>query len=202
VTTSRRSGPWHQPFVPGGPGKSVVSCGKTRCNVGWTLLGAADVLGGRLGRGSAGFAGGGGALGATVVMIAGGVLAGMREGACVGAGAVGGGGSTGAAVVVVIGMTGTTAPVRSAGPRATTRTADTMTPTADIPTAVSAIASASTELMGLGARPDGRACCARCGFFRPDTALSPPGISDSVSARISRFRISRRRLLDRARGHR
>lgn len=97
-----------------------------------------------MGRGSAGFVGGGGGLGATVVMISGGVVAGMREGACVGAGAVGGGGGTGAAVVVS-GMMGTTAPVRSAGVRATTRTADTMTPTADNPTALSAIGSASTE---------------------------------------------------------
>lgn len=35
-----------QLFVPGGPGKSVVSWGKGRCVVGWALLGGRPGLGG------------------------------------------------------------------------------------------------------------------------------------------------------------
>jgi hypothetical protein len=124
-----------QPFVPGGPRKSVVWWGKAECGVGWTLLGGAGVLEGCV-LVSGGFGGGS----TLVVMIADEVLGGTLEGACVVVGElvrVVEGAAVGA--VVVIGIVGTMAAVGPTDSRDTTRSADTTMPTATTPMAPSAI---------------------------------------------------------------
>jgi hypothetical protein len=104
----------HQPLVPGGPRKSVVSWGKTACVVGWGLIVVCDGVGTWLGLS---FVAGAGGLGALLVIIGAGTIAGTGVGACVGTGALGG---CVVAAVLVAGMVGAgmTAPVGSTGSRA------------------------------------------------------------------------------------
>jgi hypothetical protein len=118
-------------LVPGGPRKSVVSCGNGRCVVGWTLLGSERVVEGCV---ALGFGGGGGAL-PVVGAIVGGPLGSTADGALVADGGIGAtldGGGEGT-VVVVTGSVGTTAPVGPNGSLDTTVIADTMTPIARTP---------------------------------------------------------------------
>ena len=128
--------PWRTPqrqgFVPGGPRKSVVSCGNGRCVVGRALLGAEWLLDGRLELGfGSGRGGGGGVLGGTVVgAIAGGAVDGaLVTGGGIGSALIGGGGG-----VVVRGRVGKTTPMGPNGSRDTTVIADTTTPIATTPT--------------------------------------------------------------------
>jgi hypothetical protein len=113
-------------LVPGGPRKSVVSCGNGRCVVGCTLLGAERELDGVDGLVALGFGGGGGGgtLGGGIGdgTIAGDSAGGAGNGMCVAGGATGialvGGGRC--AVVVGIGTVGSTTPVSLNGWRDTT----------------------------------------------------------------------------------
>ena len=118
-------------MVPGGPRKSVVSCGNGRCVVGWTLLGAERLLDGWV---LLGF-GGGGAGGALVCTVVGAIAGGAAEGALATGGGIGAalGGGDGGAVGVVTGRVGMTAPVGPNGSRDTIVMAETTTPTAMTP---------------------------------------------------------------------
>jgi len=110
-------------FVPGGPGKSVVSWGNALWVVGCPLLGAGALLDGWA---VLVFGGGGdGAGGATVL---GALAGGAVEGACVTGGGSGAAliGGEGGAVVVVGGLVGSTTPVCPNGSRDTTVIAATM----------------------------------------------------------------------------
>ncbi len=189
--------PSHQPLVPGGPRKSVVSWGKAACDVGWALNVVFDGVETWLGLSVVGGAGG---LGALPVEIVDGTIAGMGEGACVGAGASGACAAGAVLVVEVVGA-GMTAPVGSMGSRATTATADTMiptarTPSAVVPTAVDTIKWWDHRTGGAETTCGTRSlndCSAAVVYSSRVTIL---GVAHTV------IRTSRWRLLDRAQRHR
>ena len=114
------------PFVPGGPGKSVVSWGKGRCVVGGTEFAGGRVVDGRGALVCVGLCEEGTGLGSAGA----GTAAGLRVGACgSGFGAAVGSGTGAPGVVVgdgiVTGAVGVIAATKSTGSRATTVTADT-----------------------------------------------------------------------------